>query len=345
MNLKYSKIFLALLFALPLICHAQSNYTASELDTLVANIALYPDQLLIHVLDASTYGDQIPGAAMWAESHKNLKGESLAAAIENANLPYEPCIQALIPFPTVLSMLNKYRVWTDQLGDAVTFQREAVMDAVQRLRNAAYNHGHLSSNELVKVERGENIVIVPVREEYVYVPVYNPRVVYYVHANGYTHVSYGSGVWIGTWFGEWGWGSCWFDWGPRVIYVRNTRWYAHRPIPHHPRRYRPEPRHKAPPMIPGSPVRPAAGIRPAAAAPRPTVVPAPAPAPTPAPAKVQPVPPPPKRVVNQDDDDQQKVHGRGDPTMPWPATPKRAEPKSHAPKGGKTPAPAPRGRW
>ena len=226
---------------------AQANYSTSELDTLVANIALYPDPLLVQVLDASTYGNQIPAAAIWAESHKNMKGETLASAIEEANLPYDPSVIALLPFPSVLSMMDKYRTWTDQLGDAVTNQKEEVMEAVQRMRQKAYDYGHLKTNEQVKVETGDNITIYPVQKEYVYVPVYNPRVIYYVRYDGYTRVYYGQGVWLGTWFGEWGWGSCWIDWGPRVIYVRNTRWYAHRPIPRHPRRYRPPHHYNSPP--------------------------------------------------------------------------------------------------
>ena len=265
-------------------CFAQANYSTSELDTLVANIALYPDPLLVQVLDASTYGNQIPAAALWADAHKNMKGETLASAIEEANLPYDPSVLALLPFPSVLSMMDKYRTWTDQLGDAVTNQKEEVMEAVQRMRQKAYDYGHLKTNEQVKVVTGDNITIYPVQKEYVYVPVYNPRVVYYVRYDGYTRVYYGQGVWLGTWFGEWGWGSCWIDWGPRVIYVRNTRWYAHRPIPRHPRRYRPPHHFNSPP-----PRRPApARVAPAPAARMSTA---------PAPARVSPAPAPANRTA------------------------------------------------
>ena len=95
----------------------QANYSPAELDTLVSTIALYPDPLLVHVLTASTYGDQIPAANAFAQSHKNEKGETLAKSIEDANLTYDPSVQALIPFPTVLDMMAKYPTWTDQLGD------------------------------------------------------------------------------------------------------------------------------------------------------------------------------------------------------------------------------------
>lgn len=287
---KIPVFIVALLLSLSVMGNAQSNYTPSELDTLVSSIALYPDPLLVHVLTASTYGEQIPAANLWAQGHKHLTGESLAAAMEDANLNYDPSVQALIPFPTVLAMMAKYKPWCDQLGDAVTSQKEDVMEAVQRMRQSAYDHGHLKTDDKVQVSASEsNIAIVPVKTEVVYVPVYNPRVVYYVYADGYTRISYGSGVWLGTWYGEWGWGSCWFDWGPRVIYVRNTRWYPHRYIPRHPRRYVPPPRRIGPPpprhgpgMVPPPPRHHATAPAPRTNAPVPKVVNAtPRPAPRP----------------------------------------------------------------
>ena len=310
MMLKAMLLVMALLLVLPGVARAQSNYTPSELDTLVSNIALYPDQLLIHVLTASTYGNQIPAANAWSQAHKNLKGETLAEAMEQANLTYDPSVQALLPFPTVLAMMDKYKTWTDQLGDAVTTQKEDVMDAVQRMRQAAYDHGHLKSNEQVTVETGDNITINPVRTEYVYVPVYNPRVVYYVYADGYTRVTYGTGVWLGTRYGEWGWGTCWFDWGPRVIYVRNTRWYAHRPIPRHPRRYVPPPRprpapHSAPRIAPAPPK----SSRVVAPAPRVAPVPKNSTAPqrvVPAPQRVVPAPSSPRPNYDRDSEEPQR---------------------------------------
>ena len=329
---------------------AQANYSTSELDTLVANIALYPDPLLVQVLDASTYGNQIPAAAIWAESHKNMKGETLASAIEEANLPYDPSVIALLPFPSVLSMMDKYRTWTDQLGDAVTNQKEEVMEAVQRMRQKAYDYGHLKTNEQVKVETGDNITIYPVQKEYVYVPVYNPRVIYYVRYDGYTRVYYGQGVWLGTWFGEWGWGSCWIDWGPRVIYVRNTRWYAHRPIPRHPRRYRPPHHFNSPPPRKAAPARvsPAPAPRSAAPAPAARVAPAPRvmtvpaqsytyPSASPSPAARRPLPASggieperlPSRYVDSDDDNSRRNDNR------------RYEPRSQSGSGTQ---PAPRAR-
>ena len=236
------RIICAILVCLPILSRAAQNFTSSELDTLVSTIALYPDPLLVHVLTASTYGEQIPGANSWAQAHSDLNGEELATEMEKANLPYDPSVQALIPFPTVLGTMAKYRTWSDQLGDAVSTQKEDVMDAIQRLRAKAYDYGQLKSDDQVRVERGQTIVIEPTRREYVYVPVYNPRVVFYVQAGGYPAIRYHHHAWLGTWYGEWGWGSCWFEWDNHFIYVRDYRWYHHRPIPHHPRRYNPPPR-------------------------------------------------------------------------------------------------------
>ncbi|MCF0224028.1 MAG: DUF3300 domain-containing protein [Fibrobacter sp.] len=239
----FKRQFLTLLLAFcvlaPTASFASAEYTDQELDTLVSTIALYPDPLLVHVLTASTYGDQIPQANDWAQSHKNLSGEALAESMEQANLPYDPSVQALIPFPTVLETMAKYKAWCDQLGDAVAMQKEQVMAAVQRMRETAYGNGHLKSDDQVKVTKGSTIVIEPTRTEYVYVPVYNPHVVYYVHAGPYPALRYHSVVWLGNWYGEWGWYSSWFDWDARFMYVRDHRWYHHRPIPHHPHRYNP----------------------------------------------------------------------------------------------------------
>ena len=227
-------------FCAPVGVFAQGDFSPAELDTMVANIALYPDPLLVQVLAASTHGEQIGPANSWAQSRRHLKGKELSREMERAKLPYDPSVQALIPFPTVLDMMAKYPAWTDQLGDAVTLQKEDVMASIQRLRHSARKYGHLVSDERVKVSDGANITIQPVRTEYVYVPVYNPYVVYYRPAHGYMYIGYGSGVWVSD-FGYWGWGSCWFDWGPRVIYVHDHHWYPPRHRPYRSHRYAPPP--------------------------------------------------------------------------------------------------------
>ena len=252
---RFRKIWLwcamASILALPATAQANDQFTPSELDTLVSTIALYPDPLLVQVLAASVHVDEIPGAADWANQHKNLKGNELAERIKLEDLPYDESVQALLPFPTVLATMAKYQVWTDQLGDAVSTQKDQVMDAVQRMRNAAYSHGHLQSNDQVKVIKEKTIIIEPVQKEYVYVPVYNPHVVYYVYSNGYSGLRYRSGVWVGGYYDYWGWGTSRFEWDTHLIYVHDYRWYHNRPRPPRPPRYysAPPPRHhnSAPP--------------------------------------------------------------------------------------------------
>lgn len=259
-GLKGALFMMVAFLCLPLSAQAQ-NYTEAELDTLVSTIALYPDPLLVQVLTASTYGDQIPAANMFAQSHKNLKGQALADAIEKAEMGYDPSVQALIPFPDVLNMMDKYAAWCNQLGEAMDSQKEDVMAAVQRMRRKAYDYGHLQTNENVKVVVDTVVAIQPAKVEYVYVPVYNPRVVYYTPYSGVVYVNYGSGIYLGSYFGEWGWGTCWFDWNYRVMYVRNYSWYRHRRIPHHPHHYVPAHRGFGPP--PGHRTAPAPRMAPA----------------------------------------------------------------------------------
>ncbi len=238
-------VMVALFMMLPVSARAAGNYTPSELDTLVANIALYPDPLLNHVLTASMYGDQIPAANLWAQSHSGLKGQALSAELERSNLDYDPSVLALLPFPTVLAMMDKYASWCNQLGDAVANQESDVLEAVQRMRQSAKDHGHLKSNDQVTIKETSNtIVISPVRTEYVYVPVYNPRVVYYVYADGYTRINYSYGVWMGTWYDDWGW----YRPAPR-----RPRYYHHHhhnpPPPHHGPHAKPV-THRPPPPAP-----------------------------------------------------------------------------------------------
>src|SRR5580658_682626 len=89
-----------------------------QLDTLVARIALYPDPLVAQILAAATYPDQISPAAMWADQHHYLTGAALASAIQADQVPWDPSVQALLPFPSVLEMMNADMAWTTQIGNA-----------------------------------------------------------------------------------------------------------------------------------------------------------------------------------------------------------------------------------
>src|SRR6202161_393104 len=121
------------------------SFAPDQLDQLVARIALYPDSLLAQVLAAATYPDQIPDAARWADQHHYLTGQALANAIQADHLPWDPSVQALLPFPSVLEMMANDMSWTTDLGNAFLSQQQDVMDAVQRERRKAKDYGYLRS--------------------------------------------------------------------------------------------------------------------------------------------------------------------------------------------------------
>jgi hypothetical protein len=252
-----------LLFIFPLAATAQGPLLSPpQLDHLVQRIALYPDPLLAQVLTASTYWDQIPAAAAWADQHSYLNGDALAAAIQADRLPWDPSVLGLLPFPSVLDMMAHDPAWTEQLGDTVLNQRPEVMDAVQRMRQQARSYGYLVPNGYVNVvDTGGYIQILPLNPGLIYVPYYDPFVVFAPPRPGFvvaTAIQFGPVVTIGATFNSWGW---WFGsgfvwpahtilidrhpwvraWGTRVGYVHPYARPWVRPIGprievHHPRR-------------------------------------------------------------------------------------------------------------
>src|SRR5579862_1763171 len=133
---------LAILVAVPLFAQAPPPpMSARQLDQLVARIALYPDSLLAQIMAAATYPDQIPDAANWADQHHYLTGQALADAIQADELPWDPSVQALLPFPSVLHMMTSDMPWTTAIGNAFLAQQQDVMDAVQRDRAKARQYG------------------------------------------------------------------------------------------------------------------------------------------------------------------------------------------------------------
>jgi len=213
------------LLALPLA--AQGPMMAPpQLDNLVQRIALYPDPLLAQVLTASTYWNQIPEAAAWADQHSYLQGDALARAIEEDRLPWDPSVLALLPFPSLLDMMARDPAWTEALGTAVLNQRPDVMDAVQRDRRTAYSYGYLQSNPYYNVVPGPYIQIVPVAPGIVVVPVYNPVVVFARPRPGFAiggAISFGPRISIGA-FIPFGWRSPAFDWGRHAVIIDNHPW-------------------------------------------------------------------------------------------------------------------------
>jgi hypothetical protein len=203
------------------------SYPPQELDRLVSRIALYPDSLLAQVLAAATYGDQIPDAARWADQHHYLRDEALAAAINNDRLPWDPSVQALLPFPPVLDMMASDPGWTNELGNAFLSQQQMLMDAVQRERRKARDFGYLRSNQQVVVSGGPYIEIAPVNAGVIVVPAYDPLVVYAPPRPGFFvggAINFGFGVSIGAAFRPWGWGYNRFGWSNHTVIINNNTW-------------------------------------------------------------------------------------------------------------------------
>jgi hypothetical protein len=205
------------------------SFPPQQLDQLVARIALYPDPLLAQVLAAATYPNDIPAAAQWADQHHYLTGQALADAIQGDQLPWDPSVQSLLPFPSVLDMMNSDMRWTSDLGNAFLAQEQDVMDAVQRQRAVAQRYGYLRSNGQMLVSGGPYITIMPVNPGYVVVPYYDPTVVFYAPRPGFVvggAIRFGFGVSIGGFFAPWGWapGAVRFDWGGHGVFLDGARW-------------------------------------------------------------------------------------------------------------------------
>lgn len=164
---------------------APALFKPEELEQIVAPIALYPDALLAQVFMASTYPLEIVQAARWSREHPEVKGDAVAKEMEKQT--WDAAVKSLVAFPDVLTMMNDKLDWTQKLGDAFLAQQKDVMDAVQRLRTRANEAGNLKSSkeQTVKTEPApagapapQIIIIESSSPDVVYVPTYNPTVVY-----------------------------------------------------------------------------------------------------------------------------------------------------------------------
>ena len=204
-----------------------------QLDALVAPIALYPDNLLSLVLMASTYPLEVVQADRWAKDNKALKGDELKAAADKQS--WDDSVKSLVPTPDVLAMMSTKLDWTQKLGDAVLAQQPDVMDAIQRLRTKADANNKLTSTKQQKVtktqEQGKQVIVIePTDPNTVYVPYYDPGVVYggwpypayppyYFGYPGYIAggliaggLAFGAGYAVGRWASGgnyWGGGANW----------------------------------------------------------------------------------------------------------------------------------------
>jgi hypothetical protein len=203
------------------------SFAPDQLDQLVSRIALYPDPLLAQILAAATFPDQIPDAARWADQHHYLTGQALADAIQADQLPWDPSVQALLPFPSVLDMMSSDMNWTTDLGNAFLAQQQDVMDAVQRERRKARDFGYLRSNGQIIVGGGPYITVMPVNPGFVVVPYYDPGIVFFAPRPGFAvggAIRFGFGVTIGGFFRPWGWGYDRFDWDRHGVIINNEPW-------------------------------------------------------------------------------------------------------------------------
>jgi hypothetical protein len=169
---------LVLMMAAPAaIAQDRVPFRQEELDQMLAPIALYPDPLLSQVLMASTYPLEVVQASRWSRANPGLKGQEAVRAA--GQMDWDPSVQSLAAFPQVLAMMDDKIEWTERLGEAFLAQPEDVMDSVQALRRRADAAGNLLSSEQMRVARqGPVIAILPPGPEIVYVPYYDPMVVY-----------------------------------------------------------------------------------------------------------------------------------------------------------------------
>src|SRR5262245_37819334 len=209
---------------------------ADQLDSLVAPIALYPDPLLAQTLAASTYPLEVIQLEQWYANNKYLKDKALADAV--AKQPWDPSVQALVAFPDVFQRMAANIQWTTDLGNAFLAQQSDVMDAVQRMRAKAQGTGNLTTNAQQKVETqtvegGEQVIIIEqANPEVVYVPSYDPQMVYgppppaypyypYTYPGYYagTGLAFGTGVVLGAAWAN-NWGNC--DWKHGDVNINNN---------------------------------------------------------------------------------------------------------------------------
>lgn len=216
-----------------------STFSQAELDQMMAPIALYPDSLLSQILMASTYPVDVAEAVTWSKNNPDQKGDAAVEAVQSK--PWDPSVMSLAAFPQVLAMMGEQPDWVQDLGDAFLASPEAVMDTAQQLRKKAKDEGNLESTEQQTVitepaSSGQTVIVIqPTNPQVVYVPTYNPTIVYgtwwwpayrpyYYHPIGWgfgTGLARGIGFGIGIGITNALWGNC--NWGHRSIDININR--------------------------------------------------------------------------------------------------------------------------
>jgi hypothetical protein len=195
------------------------RYSRQQLENLLAPVALYPDPLLAQVLVAATFDEDIEEASQFVRRYRDPN------AVDDQ--PWDVSVKAVAHYPSVIHMMAEKIDWTVALGQAYVEQPEDVMAAVQFLRRQAQKAGNLASNEhhRVVVER-EYVEILPYRPDAIFVPVYQPEIVFFRPA---AVITFGVAFPIGVWLIHD------FDWhGHRVYYHgwRGNRHWIVRSRPH-----------------------------------------------------------------------------------------------------------------
>jgi Protein of unknown function (DUF3300) len=208
-------------------------FKQEELEQIVAPIALYPDSLVAQILMASTFPLEVVQADRFAKQNASLKGEALTKALESQN--WDPSVKSLVNFSQVLTMMSEKLDWTQKLGDAFLAQQKPVMDTIQSLRAKAQAAGNLkTTKEQIVIVEQKIIKIEPASPQVIYVPTYNPTVVYgawpypayppyYYHPPGYVATSmfaFGAGVAMGAAWG-YAWGNT--NWNGGSVNINNSQ--------------------------------------------------------------------------------------------------------------------------
>jgi hypothetical protein len=160
----------------------QSLKQMGSADQLLAPVALYPDQLIAQILISAQNPAKVTDLDQWLKANQTLQGSQLQDAALKAG--FDPSFIALTLFPTVVARMADQISWTTLVGQAFTSDRNAVFDAIQRLRKQAQDVGTLKTTAQQEVSTtttssGTNVIVIqPANPQVVYVPQYNPEVVY-----------------------------------------------------------------------------------------------------------------------------------------------------------------------
>jgi hypothetical protein len=204
----------------------QTGLSPEQIDNLMAPIALYPDPLLAQILPASTFVEQIDQAARYLRSHNNQ-----SAGVEDQS--WDISVKSIAHYPDVVFSMSEKLDWTTAVGQVYVSQTADVFNSIQRLRKKAKDYGYLKTTpQQTVVEEKDIIKIVPAQPQYIYVPQYNPQVVYVAAPSTYptgavvasAAIAFTSGLLIGAWLNN----DC--NWHAHAVYYHGWHgagWISH----------------------------------------------------------------------------------------------------------------------